>query len=429
MSRFKGKLYGYQSEGVKFALSNPYHLNGFEMGLGKTITSLAVACKLKAKTLVVAPAYLRKNWIEEIEKFTEGLDIEVISYDGLKKFAEFETIIKKNRKTGKETKTKKFLRMREDIPRYRFIISDEAHYLKNHKATRSIVFHHLMMKIEPSHMMLMSGTPIANRISEFWSLLQLCFYGKKYPAFQPFHMLYYKFCHRFSYERTFEVNNVPIVRFDGVKNVEELKALIKPVYIRKRAKDELDLPEDLHIDVMTKGSKKYDADLEAAYELFKVNKKDPQYMSLKAANALSKVGDTYKFVKDMLEQDKKVIVFTCHREAAKELGKKFKVVAITGEMDADERFDRIKKFNESDSGVLVATIGSASTGFNITSANYMVFNDFPFVPAHLDQAIKRMLRIGQKFKCFYYYMFSSEFDKKLFDMINRKKKDIGKVYE
>lgn len=402
MYKFKGDLFKHQLEGVNFALSNPYHLNGFEMGLGKTATALAVACKLKAKTLVVAPAYLRKNWLEEIDKFTEDLDIEVISYAGLKK-------IKSDN--------------------YRFIIADEAHYLKNIKAKRTEAFHTLILHLKPSHVMLMSGTPIKNRVSEFWSLLQICHYGGKYEIFKPFHRLFYKFCHNFSYERTFEVNNIPIVRFDGVRNVEKLKALIKPVYTRKRSADVLDLPDMIHTDIVTKGSKKFEKDLEEAYELFKVNPKDPQYMSLKAANALAKVGDTYKTVHDMLENDKKVVVFTCHRESVRELAKKFKVKFIDGSVPADKRHDIIAEFNKAKSGVLVATIGSASTGFNLTSANYMVFNDFPFVPADLEQARKRIHRIGQKFKCFYYYMFNSEFDKKLFNMLHRKQKDIGKVYE
>ena len=428
MPKFKGELFKHQLEGVDFALSNPYHLNGFEMGLGKTATALAVACKLKAKTLVVAPAYLRKNWLEEIDKFTEGLDIEVISYAALRK--RLDAIANPKMSTlNDSTKSLKTIKDIASIMDVRFIIADEAHYLKNHKAKRTEAFHEIVASTKPSHVMMMSGTPIKNRVSEFWSLLQICFYGGKYPLFKPFHRLFYKFCHTFSYERTFEVNNIPIVRFDGVKNVERLKELIRPVYIRRRSADVLDLPDMIHTDIVTKGSKKFEQDLEEAYELFKVDANDPQYMSLKAANALAKVGDTYKTVSDMLENDKKVVVFTCHIDSVRESAKKFKVPFIDGSVSADRRHDIISEFNKSKSGVLVATIGAASTGFNLTSANYMVFNDFPFVPADLEQARKRIHRIGQAFKCFYYYMFNSEFDKKLFNMLHRKQKDIGKVYE
>lgn len=399
---FKGTLFKHQSEGVEFALAHPYHINGFEMGLGKTATSLALAVHWRVKTLVVCPAFLRNNWKEEIEKFTAGLDIDVISYSQLHKIKETD---------------------------YRFIIADEAHYLKNHKAKRTIAFHEIVLAMKPRGVMLMSGTPIKNRVSEFWSLLQICHYGHWYRDFKPFHRLYYKFCHTFSYERTFEVNNIPIVRFDGLRNIPKLKALIAPVYLRKRSKDVLDLPEMVDNNIMVSNAKKYDANLKEAFELFEINPKDPAYMSLKSANALAKVGDTVRLAQDMLEQDEKVIIFTCHRESARKLADKLKVKYIDGTIPADIRHKIIDEFNKSKTGVLVATIGAASTGFNITSANKMIINDFPFVPADLEQAKKRMHRIGQNKTCFYYYVFSSEFDKKLFDMINRKTKDIGKIYD
>jgi len=399
MAKFLGKLYGHQVEGVDFALSTPYHINGFEMGLGKTATSLAVACKLGAKTLVVCPAFLRNNWLNEIEKFTEGLDITVTSYTQLHKLG---------------------------VKGYDFIIADEAHYLKNHKAKRTGAFHELIVNEKPTHLMLMSGTPIKNRVSEFWSLLQLCYYGGSYDIFKPFFKLYFKFCHSFSYERTFEVNGIPIVRFDGVKNAEALKSLIAPVYLRKRADDVLDLPDIVNTNIFTKNAKKYDAKLKEAFDLFQI--KDPAYMSLKSANALAKIGDTKELVKDILEQDKKVVVFTCHRESCRQLAKKLKCDYIDGSIAPDKRQAIIDKFNDRGS-VLIATIGAASTGFNLTSANYMVFNDLPFVPADLEQARKRIHRIGQDLQCFYYYVFSSDTDKELFEMINRKTKDIEKVYK
>ena len=71
MAKFKGELKSFQKEGLAFALKHPYHINNFQAGLGKTITSLAVAYETKSKTLVVCPAFLRNNWLNEIQKFTE----------------------------------------------------------------------------------------------------------------------------------------------------------------------------------------------------------------------------------------------------------------------------------------------------------------------------------------------------------------------
>ena len=69
MIKFKGKLKPFQEEGLAFAKSHPYHINNFQAGLGKTITSLAMACHVGKKTLIICPAFLKNNWIKEIEKF------------------------------------------------------------------------------------------------------------------------------------------------------------------------------------------------------------------------------------------------------------------------------------------------------------------------------------------------------------------------
>ena len=274
----------------------------------------------------------------------------------------------------------------------------------------------------------LSGAPVSSRVSEFWSLLQACYHGGHYDLFKPYHRLYYKFCTTFSYERTFEVNGIPLVRFDGIKNVEKLKSLIAPVLIRRRADDVLDLPDEVEIEIVG-SSKKYDENLKAAFDLHKIDPKDPAYMSMKSFNALAKVDTTLKHAKELIEQGNRPLIFTCHRKSAKELALKLKCELITGEVDADKRQDIIDKFNSGVGSCIVCTIGSTSTGFNITGTNYTIFNDLPFVPSEVEQAKKRTLRMGQTKTCFYYYIFLSDFDKKLNEMITRKAKDIGKIYD
>ncbi len=399
--KFKGELKAFQKEGLAFALEHPYHINNFEAGLGKTITSLAVAYETKSKTLVVCPAFLKNNWLKEIAKFTEGLDITVTSYSSLHKLN----------------------------PREKFdtVICDECHYLKNHKAKRTEALHDLLITKKPKYFMGLSGTPVSNRVSEFWSLLQACYHGGHYDEFKPYYRLYYKFCNTFSNERTFEVNGVPIVRFDGLKNIERLKSLIAPVLIRRRADQVLDLPDEVEMNVVGK-VKKYDDDLKKAFELFKVDANDPAYMSLKSSNALAKVSTTIQHAKELIEQGYRPLIFTCHRASAEEISRRIGCLKIDGNVTANNRQSIIDGFNDGVGSALVCTIGSASTGFNITGTNYTIFNDLPFVPAEVEQAKKRTLRIGQTKTCFYYYIFTSEFDEKLSDMIQRKSNDINKIY-
>jgi SNF2 family DNA or RNA helicase len=420
--KFKGKLKPYQLDGVRFALNNPYHINNFEMGLGKTIVALANAYKLGVKTLVVAPAFLRTNWKREIDQFTEGLDIEVISYKQLLKYGVF----------FKDPKTKKnvFECIKRDLPKYDLIIFDEFHYLKNKDALRSQVANAYLRSYKPRYMAGLTGTPVSNRVSEFWHLFELCHIGGDFPEFDSYHGLYFKFCNFFSYERSFEINGFPVVRFDGLRKnrIPELKSLVKSVLIRRRSKDVLDLKEAQEIDIIGDSSK-YDKELYETLVESGADPNDPQYMSLKKSNALAKVETTIKLAKEFIEQDIRPLIWTCHVEAAKTIADKLNCRYITGEVEPEERQKIIDAFNTGLPSALVLTVGSGSTGFNITSTNYSIFNDIPFVPADLDQAKARTNRIGQEKACFYYYIFTSDFDQKLKDMITRKSNDIRRIYE
>jgi SNF2 family DNA or RNA helicase len=318
----------------------------------------------------------------------------------------------------------------EDFATYTTVIMDEVHAVKNKDAKRSKLAHNLISTHRPKYVVGLTGTVVSNRLSDFWSLLQLCYYGGCYSEFKPYYKLYYKFCHRFSYERTFEINGFPIVRFDGLRKsrIKELQALIKPVLIRKKASDVLDLPEEVESDFVGT-SKKYDADLKEALRLFKADPNDPQYMSLKSANALAKVDTTIKLAKDLIDQGYRPLIFTCHIAAAEEISKKLKCEKIDGDLNPDKRQIVIDSFNSGGPKALVATIKSTSVGFNITSTNYTIFNDIDFSPDNIKQAKKRTLRMGQDKTCFYYYIFTSEFDQSLREMVERKKKDINTIFK
>lgn len=400
----KLKLKQHQVDSLNFAREARFSICGNEMGTGKTAVALSLSKLSKGKTLVVCPAFLKKNWKNECELWGAS-NVEITSYAGLKKF--------KSRKITT-------------------IIADEAHYLKNPKAKRTEYFHELVKSMDLDYMILLTGTPIKNSVVEFWSLLQLCHYGGRYVQFDPYHRLYYKFANTFSYERTFEVNRIPIVRFEGVKNVDKLKELIKPVYYRVKAKDVLDLPESSIINFRAQAKTNKDV-LHFLNEMLLREGKmdsisdDPAYMSMKRANAMIKVETTIKLAKEMLEQGEKVVIFSDHVQSCRKIADELGVKAITGSMNTDERANLVENYEKNVDNVICATIGALSTGVNLTSANKMIFNDYPFVPADMEQAMARIKRIGQTKKCFYYFILSSETDQNLLDKLNRKTRDIGKV--
>lgn len=401
--KLTAKPYHHQEVAISFAQRKKYAVLGLEMGLGKTLCALAVAVRSKTKKcLIVVPAFLKENWKSEIDKFTEGFEPEIVSYSQLGKI---------------------------ECSDYTFIIADEAHYLKNHKAKRSKLFHGLVHKCQPEYMLLLSGTPIKNRTGEWWNLFRLIHMGGKLGQFNDFsrHNHYFKFQYYFSNPVTQWFGNREVTKFEGIRNVPELQALVKACRIRMKASDVLSLPATTEIDHVIKEKHKFDKDFESLIQE-DLKENNETYMLVKKNNAIAKSGYTAKLASEIIENGEKVIVFTDHIRSAEQIASALGVKAISGKVEASERARRVQEFENSPHALaLVATIPSLSVGVNLTSARYMIFNDLPFVPADLDQAKKRIHRIGQERKCFYYYVYISELDQKLQKMIYSKRAIIEKI--
>jgi len=400
--KFKGQLYPYQKEGLDFALATGFSINGFTMGLGKTAVGLALACKTKSHTTVVAPAFLVENWKREIQKFTVNAEkhIEVMSYNAFSKLGHLDTEL---------------------------LIFDEAHYLKTPSAKRTEKAHILLETSPPKGLLLLSGTPVKNRVPEFYSLLRLIWLGGYYPEFDAYANSYRHFCKTFSNEFTQRTPYGFVTKFEGLRNPQKLRELIAPIYLRRRAEDVLDLPKQVFKEVVTRSRWKEDLKLENAWFAYNGGDKKHDFSSAKAVNALSKVEYTVELAQEIMSQGQRVVVFSDHVKACEAIANEIGVPAITGATPATRRLAFVDEFAKREGSALVCSIGAMSTGLNLTCASYMVFNDYPWVPAELQQAEKRIHRIGQSSTCFYYYILSSEVDAYILRILKSKTKTLDEV--
>ncbi|ORX52165.1 hypothetical protein BCR36DRAFT_286675 [Piromyces finnis] len=175
-----GTLRKYQVEGVEWLISlYDNGLNGIladEMGLGKTIQVIAFLAYLKEKEihgpyLIVSPLSTLSNWVAEIRKFTPSLP--VVLYHGT--IEERANIRKRKMKKVDENfpivitsyeiviNDKKFL----SKYKWKYIIVDEGHRLKNYNCK---LFRELKL-YKADNRLLLTGTPLQNKLSELWSLL------------------------------------------------------------------------------------------------------------------------------------------------------------------------------------------------------------------------------------------------------------------
>jgi superfamily II DNA or RNA helicase len=309
-----------------------------------------------------------------------------------------------------------------------------CHYVKNMKAKRSDNIHRLVYENNISRVMLMTGTPIENRVWELYSLIAICNYNPqlKESSFLTRFPTYEHFADYFSYreERTISTarGRRKVLTWNGRKNIKELKEVyLKDIFIRYRAEDCLDLPESVYYDIDIG-----DVGEEGLLDSFKEYNSENREVgpSIKSQVALKKAPFTIKYVKELREQGvEKIIIYTDHVESCEEIAKAFKVTPIHGKISVDRRRLVAQNFINGNTPVLVATIGSFSTGVNLTAARDMVFNDFPWVPGRLDQAEARIRRMGQKFICRFHRILGSIQDKYILDIISGKKETIDEVVD
>lgn len=386
------KLYDFQKDGIGFMLDTPYCLNACEMGLGKSLQSLEAARRAKAQDIAIfCPAFLQANWKAEIEK-----------HYGVRtpfkfKLFPYSTLTKVKASTAEMFDT---------------WICDEAHYLKNYKAKRTDHFHSLIEHSRPERLYLLSGTPIKNRIPEFWTLLTFMSIGRGQNGslFRARFPNEWTFANYFCNKETLYFGSKKIQKFYGYRKdrVNELKAIFSQYMFRRRQKDVLDLPPVLHKNVFL--GLPEDPALRKEFDDFLSGKPTPD-SSNKALSARLKAPLTVDYVKSIIEEGQgPVLVFTDHIDSAEIIAEGLKVAAITGKTPIQKRQSLISEFTNRESSVLVTTIGTGSVGYNLTVSTHCVFNDRSWVPADNLQAEKRVHRIGQDQRVIIHNMLAGPLD-------------------
>jgi SNF2 family DNA or RNA helicase len=414
----------YQRRAFDFAIANPYSILALEMGLGKSLVSIAVRESLGGNCLVICPSYLVTNWVAEIRKWVgDGPIITTI-----KKGSEVYDIVDSDYVITSYDLCQRSEQLFEWAD---MVILDECHLLKSMSSKRASFIHRVIYENSIKRVHLLTGTPIKNRTQEFYSLLALCNYSPHTPDSQFLNSYpdEISFADKFSYRDEYTIlvrgRRVTILKWSGLKNVEELKIYLEGKYLRIKSSDVLDLPPIVFKNVVV-GSKPDHKLLEAFKEYMAVDSSriDP---TVKAVSALEKTPQTIKYVLDLIEQTGCALVYTDHVLASEVLAKGLETVPINGNMSAHKRMEMAQRFQSGEGNVLVATVGALSTGVNLTRSSHIVMNDLPWVPGDLQQVIYRIQRIGQEKPCFVHRIFSGPTDEYIAEVLLSKQDTIDKA--
>lgn len=404
----KVALLPYQLDGIAFAVGAGRAVLADDMGLGKTIQGVGVAEMLGReagirKVLVICPASLKSQWRNEIHRFCNR-DCQLVlgsmatraeQYDN----ACFFTIC------NYEQVLRDILAI--ERVKWDLIMLDEGQRIKNWEAKTSNV----IKSLKSPFALVLSGTPLENRLDELYSVVQFIDDRRLAPAFRFFNR------HRVVDEKG---------KVLGYKNLAELRENLRPVLLRRtrdavmqqlppRTTEVVRIPptdEQLELHgahmrvVATIIRKKFLTEMDllrlrkallmcrmAADSTYLVDKQEPGY-STKLEHLDELLDRLFQ------EQGRKVLLFsewTTMLDLIQPLleARRLRYVRLDGSVPQKQRQHLVHEFQQKPDCRLFITTNAGSLGLNLQAANTVINVDLPWNPAVLEQRIGRAHRMGQ----------------------------------
>jgi SWI/SNF-related matrix-associated actin-dependent regulator 1 of chromatin subfamily A len=144
-----------------------------------------------------------------------------------------------------------------------------------------------------------------------------------------------------------------------------------------------------------------------------------------------KIAQTIELAENIIEQDKKVIIFCNFTDSLNKICEHFgkTSVKLDGSMSKAERQLSVDQFQENEKvKVFVGNIKAAGVGLTLTSAEAVIMNDLSFLPSDHSQAEDRAYRYGQKNNVLVYYpIFENTIEGIIYDILANKKQVISTI--
>ena len=279
---------------------------------------------------------------------------------------------------------------------------------------------------------LLTGTPMTSRPINYYNLLNLI----ESPVAQNWMAYAIRYCQGFQ----FRAGNRKVWNVTGASNLEELRDRTSKQILRRLKEDVLDLPDKIITPVYLRTSSKEYKDLMGEYYDWLKDKKEEsssltiqfsKIMKVRKVIANEKVKDTIEFVQNIIDQGKKVIIFTNFTDTLQLIHNHFgkESVYLDGSCNKVQRQYAVDQFQENEKiKVFVGNLKAAGVGLTLTAAEAVIMNDLSFVPAEHAQAEDRAYRYGQKNNVLVYYpIFENTIEGVIYDILNKKKKIIRTV--
>ena len=405
----------YQKNGYSWLKTlDSYGFGGIladDMGLGKTIQVIALLenerITEKKTSIVICPSSLYINWENEIKKFAPKIKTLIINgnqqerQEKIEKATKYDVII-----TSYDLLKRDVLEYQKY--NFRYIIADEAQYIKNNNTKNAQSLKELNGNIRFA----LTGTPIENSLSELWSIFDFIMPGYLY-----------------TYRNFKEVFENPIIKENDDDTMRRLQLMVAPFVLRRTKTEVLkELPEKT-VTVMYNEMEEEQAKvyknylLTAKKEIRKELDEDSEVSNMKILSLItrlrqiashpsmfledyeygsSKVNQCVELVKEAISSGHKMLIFSSFTSIfdilEKELEKNdIKYFKLTGQTKVDTRVSMVDEFNKSDDvPVFLVSLKAGGTGLNLIGADMVIHFDPWWNMSQENQATDRAYRIGQR---------------------------------
>jgi SNF2 family DNA or RNA helicase len=414
-----------------------------DMGLGKTIQLLALEATHRAEdpeagpTLLLCPMSLVGNWQREAAKFAPGL--RVYAHHGserlhggalVERLAAVDLVV-----TTYATATRDVDELAEMA--WRRVVLDEAQAIKNSLSRSS----RAARRLRAQHRVALTGTPVENRLSELWSIMDFLNPG----------MLGSSEMFRTRYA-------IPVERHSDADTAQRLRTVTRPYVLRRLKTDPRiidDLPDKIEVkqycrltteqaslyqsvvdDMMDKiessaGIERRGNVLAAMAKLKQVCNHPAQLLHDRSpiGTRSGKVIRLEEILEEILAEGDKVLCFTQFTEFAEmllpHLSARFgtDVAYLHGGTPKSRRDEIVARFQSGDGPpIFLLSLKAGGTGLTLTAANHVIHLDRWWNPAVENQATDRAFRIGQRRNVqVHKFICTGTLEEKIDDMIEEKK--------
>lgn len=417
---FTGTLRPYQNAGIAWlsmlAKSGMGACLADDMGLGKTVQVIAyltikkIEGSTKKSTLLICPMSIIGNWMRELHRFAPSLKVYI--HHGADRFSGKPFSREREKSDLVITSYQTVQRDEELLSAHSWdcVVLDEAQNIKNHATKQA----RAVRKLPAESRIVLTGTPVENRLSELWSIMDFLNPGYLGTAS--------------AFQKEFAT---PIERQHDTTRAVALKKIIRPFLLRRVKTDKQiinDLPEKMIVKEYCPLTKEQVSLYEAAVQdmleklsplkgvarrgavlitLMRLKQicNHPSLFLNDGSNLATRSGKLERLcevLEEVLANGERALIFTQFASFGEILKPYLETVFSTevlflhGKTKREDRDEMVTRFAEKKGPkIFILSLKAGGTGLNLTAANHVFHIDRWWNPAVEDQATDRAYRIGQ----------------------------------